>query len=695
MIVSSETTPCPNRHHDGRPCILPLHSAHQVCRFALAAEPDEPVTHLWPTGESPRPHQCPEGLLLGGVDLYRCVANGGHEGKHWSRGREHEWNPVGGPPPADDDLSAPDFGRLTQSDLDTAAYISGGGLKSSDASLVLDDEFETAEDRLAEARAETERIRAAALDAFWQQETRWEAELGRLRAELQATKNNRVVSAIFGHHKGAPKPFALYRREDQTGVSGTGVVATGCEFDDGTAALRWRSQYTSTAVYASMGDVEAVHGHGGRTQIVWLSDELEPLAEVEQQRDRALAEVADADAALRRLGDHAQHLVNRLTASRSIVEKAKAWRAWFATLHPDFGMFIPENELAAGVDALGDGDLTGVHHEHPETYCHRCAGPNLPWAAPSPLWNEVMRGDINNTDLDQWDGIVCPTCFMVLAEEAGIAEIWRLYAERVHRPLQTVTPSGRIWNEQTWRFEEPGDALPFKAGLTHESVTTMLRRYLAGAADFQRAGNEHTDDIVKHRLWEEATLAGMCAFVLNILNAVDPLTARVVVEDLERFDHDGSDLADWVHVQLAADGAASHVAPTNSQTWEQVLAEVAAERQRQDAKWGEQNHPDGTGVSWPEMVIPAFGWSSTLQPAHQAAHLARKTCQRAAKDGRCTWLAIALEEVAEAFAETDPARLRAELIQVAAVAVAWVEAIDRREAADIRAGQADEEVAGS
>ena len=36
------------------------------------------------------------------------------------------------------------------------------------------------------------------------------------------------------------------------------------------------------------------------------------------------------------------------------------------------------------------------------------------------------------------------------------------------------------------------------------------------------------------------------------------------------------------------------------------------------------------------------------------------------------------EEVAEAFAESDPARLREELIQVAALAVSWVEKIDAR-----------------
>ena len=36
-----------------------------------------------------------------------------------------------------------------------------------------------------------------------------------------------------------------------------------------------------------------------------------------------------------------------------------------------------------------------------------------------------------------------------------------------------------------------------------------------------------------------------------------------------------------------------------------------------------------------------------------------------------------LRTVGEAFAESDPDKLRTELIQVAAVAVAWIESIDR------------------
>jgi len=43
-----------------------------------------------------------------------------------------------------------------------------------------------------------------------------------------------------------------------------------------------------------------------------------------------------------------------------------------------------------------------------------------------------------------------------------------------------------------------------------------------------------------------------------------------------------------------------------------------------------------------------------------------------------TWRDILYEEVLEAYVETDWSALRAELVQVAAVAVAWIEHLDRR-----------------
>lgn len=68
----------------------------------------------------------------------------------------------------------------------------------------------------------------------------------------------------------APRRFLLVRRDDPTGVSGTGVVAEGVLWSDGSAALRWRTTTASTAVYASMRDVEKIHGHGGTTRVEWL-----------------------------------------------------------------------------------------------------------------------------------------------------------------------------------------------------------------------------------------------------------------------------------------------------------------------------------------------------------------------------------------------------------------------------------------
>ena len=79
--------------------------------------------------------------------------------------------------------------------------------------------------------------------------------------------------------------------------------------------------------------------------------------------------------------------------------------------------------------------------------CRRCGADNSAWNAPSPLWNAVMRGGSINGD-PLFDDMVCATCFMNLAEERGIAAIWRVDAERVNVPLETVTPSGRVWDPE-------------------------------------------------------------------------------------------------------------------------------------------------------------------------------------------------------------------------------------------------------
>lgn len=67
--------------------------------------------------------------------------------------------------------------------------------------------------------------------------------------------------------------FWLDRLEDESGVSGDGLVAQGFVFNDGTVALRWVVPPGSTAVYQSIKDVERIHGHGGRTLVIWKSQE--------------------------------------------------------------------------------------------------------------------------------------------------------------------------------------------------------------------------------------------------------------------------------------------------------------------------------------------------------------------------------------------------------------------------------------
>lgn len=62
--------------------------------------------------------------------------------------------------------------------------------------------------------------------------------------------------------------FDLVRDEDETGISGTGTVAHGVIFGDGSCVMRWLTEHTSTAFYASEADLVAIHGHAGRTRLV-------------------------------------------------------------------------------------------------------------------------------------------------------------------------------------------------------------------------------------------------------------------------------------------------------------------------------------------------------------------------------------------------------------------------------------------
>lgn len=103
-----------------------------------------------------------------------------------------------------------------------------------------------------------------------------------------------------------------------------------------------------------------------------------------------------------------------------------------------------------------------------------------------------------------------------------------------------------------------------------------------------------------------------------------------------------------------------------------IVTDVLDERKRQDSKWGVQSHPDAPPPPYP--VTHTLGIPS--------AAVARTMCQQAFKHGRGSWGHILNEEHSEVHEEagkSDPATLRTELIQLAAVALAWVEDLDRRE----------------
>lgn len=119
-----------------------------------------------------------------------------------------------------------------------------------------------------------------------------------------------------------------------------------------------------------------------------------------------------------------------------------------------------------------------------------------------------------------------------------------------------------------------------------------------------------------------------------------------------------------------------------------VAREAVAEAARSIAKHGEQGHlPMGTGPdSTPLGARPVEAGSMHqpgLWPGMRARQLARiatlDTKSHSANeggDGTCTWWLILREEVLEAAAESEPAALRAELVQVAAVALKMIDALD-------------------
>lgn len=63
--------------------------------------------------------------------------------------------------------------------------------------------------------------------------------------------------------------FELFRHEDESGVSGTGVVAVGIEFPSGRCVMEWQRIGSSIGFYESIDILIEIHGHGGLTVVRW------------------------------------------------------------------------------------------------------------------------------------------------------------------------------------------------------------------------------------------------------------------------------------------------------------------------------------------------------------------------------------------------------------------------------------------
>jgi hypothetical protein len=63
--------------------------------------------------------------------------------------------------------------------------------------------------------------------------------------------------------------FQLLRDEDPSGVSGVGRVAVGVVFPSGKVVLEWLGSHNTLGIYDDLRRLEFIHGHGGKTRIVF------------------------------------------------------------------------------------------------------------------------------------------------------------------------------------------------------------------------------------------------------------------------------------------------------------------------------------------------------------------------------------------------------------------------------------------
>ena len=74
------------------------------------------------------------------------------------------------------------------------------------------------------------------------------------------------------------RAFQLLRDEDPSGVSRVGRVAVGVVFPSGKVVLEWLGSHNTLGIYDDLKRVEHIHGHGGKTRIVFTGGAITDMA---------------------------------------------------------------------------------------------------------------------------------------------------------------------------------------------------------------------------------------------------------------------------------------------------------------------------------------------------------------------------------------------------------------------------------
>jgi hypothetical protein len=98
----------------------------------------------------------------------------------------------------------------------------------------------------------------------------WLVRKPRIRLKRGKVMKNRVAQDISISQM---RRFVLFRKQDVTGVSGTGVIAEGTVFTDGLSVIHWLREPHAMGVYQSLRDVIDVHGHEGGTELQFIDED--------------------------------------------------------------------------------------------------------------------------------------------------------------------------------------------------------------------------------------------------------------------------------------------------------------------------------------------------------------------------------------------------------------------------------------